>query len=466
MAVLGDDHEVLDPDPELARDVDARLDRDHVARLEHVLGASCRVAAPRGPRARPRGRDRGRSARRGRRRGSRRARPRPPPRRRLPAGSPRARPPVRHGRARRPRAPRRRVSPTAKVRVQSEAVAVDERAHVPDDQVAGLDLAVAGLGVRKRAVRAGGDDRRERRLGAELAHPRIAPPAATSRSVRPARPSLEHRLVDLVGEPGGLGDRRQLALVLAAAQPLDEAARRRPARPLPDAPPRASRGWRRWSRRRRSRPCPPAGRASSGIRRLAAIAPLECVGDLARGALDVAEVGDERPGLRADHGQRAGAGEAGQPADVRRSASGPESPGRDQVADDQLVESLLGDPSSARRSARSALTPRAPRLSISSASRYPSAPLPETAPSTSPSNTERRRHSSRAVDVGEVDLDRRHAGDLERVADRPAVVGPGAGVEQRRRRRRSGSRCRCSTNSPSLLVWKKPPRGRAPGRSA
>ena len=36
------------------------------------------------------------------------------------------------------------------------------------------------------------------------------------------------------------------------------------------------------------------------------------------------------------------------------------------------------------------------------------------------------------VDVGEVDLDRGQPGDLERVADRLAVVGPGAGVEQRR----------------------------------
>ena len=33
------------------------------------------------------------------------------------------------------------------------------------------------------------------------------------------------------------------------------------------------------------------------------------------------------------------------------------------------------------------------------------------------------------LDVREVDLDRRQPGDLERVADRPRVVGPGAGVE-------------------------------------
>ena len=44
MTVVGDDDQVLDPDPELARDVDAGLDRDHVAGLEHVLRA---LAQPR-----------------------------------------------------------------------------------------------------------------------------------------------------------------------------------------------------------------------------------------------------------------------------------------------------------------------------------------------------------------------------------------------------------------------------------
>ena len=35
-------------------------------------------------------------------------------------------------------------------------------------------------------------------------------------------------------------------------------------------------------------------------------------------------------------------------------------------------------------------------------------------------------------DVGEVDLDRRQAGELERVADRPAVVAPGPRVDEQR----------------------------------
>src|SRR5262249_12115781 len=36
------------------------------------------------------------------------------------------------------------------------------------------------------------------------------------------------------------------------------------------------------------------------------------------------------------------------------------------------------------------------------------------------------------LDVGEVDLDRGHAGDVEGIGDRPAVVGPGAGIDDGR----------------------------------
>src|SRR5262249_19702225 len=36
------------------------------------------------------------------------------------------------------------------------------------------------------------------------------------------------------------------------------------------------------------------------------------------------------------------------------------------------------------------------------------------------------------LDVGDVDLDRRQPGDIERVGDRPTVVGPGAGVDHHR----------------------------------
>ena len=39
MALVGDDDQVLDPDAELARQVDARLDRHHFPRRQGVLGA-------------------------------------------------------------------------------------------------------------------------------------------------------------------------------------------------------------------------------------------------------------------------------------------------------------------------------------------------------------------------------------------------------------------------------------------
>ena len=79
--VVGDHDQVLDPHPELARQVDAGLDRDDFARGEDVVGALREPRRPRGPRARPRGRARGRSARRGRPRRSacgRRRRPASP----------------------------------------------------------------------------------------------------------------------------------------------------------------------------------------------------------------------------------------------------------------------------------------------------------------------------------------------------------------------------------------------------
>ena len=77
--------------------------------------------------------------------------------------------------------------------------------------------------VRQGAVLAGGDDRRKRGVvGAELAHPLMG--VEHDLALRPPHHApLEDPLVDLVGEPGGLGDRPQLAGVLAAAKALDQA---------------------------------------------------------------------------------------------------------------------------------------------------------------------------------------------------------------------------------------------------
>ena len=60
-AVLADDRHVLDAHAAEARQVDARLDRDAVARPRACPSTRSRAAAPRAPRGRRRGRARGRS---------------------------------------------------------------------------------------------------------------------------------------------------------------------------------------------------------------------------------------------------------------------------------------------------------------------------------------------------------------------------------------------------------------------
>ena len=60
-AVLGDEHEILEAHAAVARAVEARLDRDDVARLERRLSTPGPCPAARAPRARRRGRARGRS---------------------------------------------------------------------------------------------------------------------------------------------------------------------------------------------------------------------------------------------------------------------------------------------------------------------------------------------------------------------------------------------------------------------
>ena len=77
--------------------------------------------------------------------------------------------------------------------------------------------------MRQGAVLAGGDDRRKRGvLGAELAHPLMGVEHDLALGP-PHHAPIEDPPVDLVGEPGGLGDRPQLAGVLVAAKALHQA---------------------------------------------------------------------------------------------------------------------------------------------------------------------------------------------------------------------------------------------------
>ena len=161
---------------------------------------------------------------------------------------------------------------------------------------------VARLGVRQRAVRARGDDRRERRLlGAAARASRARASSATSRSVRPARPRSSmcsyrpRRRARAAARIASISPG-----VLHRAQLLHEAARRRPARPRRRPAPRRRSCWRDGQvLRRRSRPRPPmplgqrrrAGRCSPAQR-------ARSRGTCSARLLDVAEVGEEEPLVR------------------------------------------------------------------------------------------------------------------------------------------------------------------------
>src|SRR5206468_10257680 len=114
---------------------------------------------------------------------------------------------------------------------------------------------------------------------------------------------------------------------------------------------------------------------------------------LASGPLGVAKVGQEEAILAADDRQPAGAAEPREPANARdRIRTGVAKP--DQVADQELIELLVRDERG--ESLGAALgAHRIALFSISSPSRYPSGPFPDTAPIASPSSTDFVRHLSR-----------------------------------------------------------------------
>ena len=215
---------------------------------------------------------------------------------------------------------------------------------------------LAGLGVRQRPVRPGGDDRREGGVAAQLADPRFGGAGDLALGA-PAEAALEAPAPDLVGQLGGGGDRRQLALVLDPAQLLDRAAGGHRLDPLREFPPQ------------------PLEQANRDVVVLEAEATAEVgrdaaepvVGDgdrlpaldLRRGPLGVAEVGQEEARLGAADAGAVGSGEAGQVADV------------DQVGDQHQVELALAS-AAARRSPRPLIAaPETPswRASVASASR-------------------------------------------------------------------------------------------------
>ena len=130
----------------------------------------------------------------------------------------------------------------------------------------------------------------------------------------------------------------------------------------------------------------------------------------------------KRRALGAADAGAVGAGEAGQVADV------------DQVGDEHPVELALGHERRARRSPRPRIRPAAPssrgeqleRLAVAVGALAGDLRQDQAVEDRDPAPVVAR------LDVGEVHLDRRQPGQLERVGDRAAVVGPGAGVDERR----------------------------------
>ena len=167
--------------------------------------------------------------------------------------------------------------------------------------------------VRQGAVLAGGDDRRKRGvIGAELPHPLMG--VEHDLALRPPHHApVEDQPVDLVGEPGGLGDRLQLAGVLAAAKALHQAPGRHQLHAL---------GYELLELAEALDAGlgvvvadPPAQPLRGGVEQLAlGRRALELRRHLALGALQVAKVGQNSAILGAHDRQAAGAAEPGQPA--------------------------------------------------------------------------------------------------------------------------------------------------------
>ena len=194
--------------------------------------------------------------------------------------------------------------------------------------------------VREGAILARGDDRGEGGvLGAQLSHPLLGREHDLALGP-PHHRALEHPLVGLVGEPRGLGDRRLLALVLAAAQPLHQPSRGdqldalggRPLE-LPQAPD---------ARVGVVVPDPAVKTVRRADDQLAVRGrPFEVTRHLAAGALHVAEVGDEAALALADQGQPAGAAEPREPAQVGDRVAARVARSH-EVTDQQQVELPLG----------------------------------------------------------------------------------------------------------------------------
>ena len=247
--------------------------------------------------------------------------------------------------------------------------------------------------MRNRGVGARRDDRRKRRpLGAELAHADLGRQCHLALGA-PGEAALAEPFVDLVRDLRRGRDRLDLLRVLVPAKLGDQAWRgdelHALAGLLTELAQAGDAGLRVVEPDAPAQPLREPGEHPPGQDH-----PLEAIRHLGLGALGVAEVGDEELPAGADEREGAGAAETGEPASVG-DRIGTGVAGADKIAHDQLIEAGLchrGGQSLAR-----APQPRSPssRFRISRALRYPSTPSPATRPTTRPSKTEIRRHSSR-----------------------------------------------------------------------
>ncbi len=271
--------------------------------------------------------------------------------------------------------------------------------------------------MRQRAVGAGGDDRVEARsLRSQLAHRRLQREDRLALGA-PDESLRQQPLERFVGDRARRPDQLDLLRLLDRAQALDQAAAPDQLDPLGQQLRR--RAWRSHRNMRVLEPEPHVPRRQRvGDQReqfLGRAQPLEARIDLLCRLLDVPEVGDECPCPGPDQRQAVGARVAGQVAHV------------DQVGDEQQIDPGLRE--QRRETIGAVAHPRSSTFSAWSASRYPSGPLPATRATHSSPMTDWRRHVFAGVDVGEVDLDRRQPGELERIADGVGVMRPGSGVE-------------------------------------
>ncbi len=260
------------------------------------------------------------------------------------------------------------------------AVAVHLRARVDDDELVRLDAPVGRMMVRDRAVRAAPDDRVEgRRVGAGLADRPLDEPDELLLRLAD-EPVVGESLEGAADDRCGVPDRVQLGRLLGRTDACDDARGRMQLDGVASEVGQRGDGDVVGLEGELERPELAKTRAEPHVHVALRLQHLDVL-EGARG-VEVAVVGGEQRSVACDDDRGVRALQPGQVVDVRRV--------RDEEALDlenvelaaELVDAVGAHVCSAR---------------WTSASRYPSGPLPITRNFTISSRTEKRRHSSRLL---------------------------------------------------------------------